>query len=301
MRDNMKAILAYFGTKGETITKERGAYLIQTPSGPTQLAATNDAPDTIIRTHAFKEKLAHAGFAQTDRYFTSIDGQPYAQFGADRYTLAHRPAGQPIETTHANEAEITTAARTLASFHVAAATLTLDTPPAPTPPETFRRGADILTAAQKQIRKQKQRTDFEILLLTHAPHFIDCVHQAIDLWQAARFTAWDHLPCHNRVKASHFIPQSAALTHFNAIGNNNHLHDLTRLIQQFPPHQANIINNYSAVRPLPPGAHEALQALLHYPTPAIKIAEQYTTKKRGWTPAALESKLEGVLIKSRSE
>ncbi|MCL2364270.1 MAG: hypothetical protein FWC71_06360 [Defluviitaleaceae bacterium] len=293
MRDNITAILAHFGTTGTVIAKERGAFLIQTPHGQFQLVANCDQLDSIVRAHAFKESLAQAGFPHTDRYLTTIDGLPYAQFGADYYTLAHRPQGRPIEAAHATAEEITAATRTLASFHLAAATLTLDAPVAPTPPDTFRRGAEILAAAQKQIRKQKQRTDFEILLLTHAPQFIERIHQSIDLWQAARFTTWDNLPCHNRVKATHFLyaPQSTALTHFNAVGNNSHLHDLARLLQQFPAYHAVILESYNTVRPLPHGAFEALQALRHYPAPVIKIAEQYTTKKRGRMPAALEEKL----------
>jgi len=297
MRDNITAILAHFGTTGKLIAKERGAFLIQTPLGFTQLVATCDQLNIIIRTHDFKERLAEAGFEHTDRNIVSVDGLPYAQFGADFYTLSHRPKGRPIEADHATAEEISAAARTLASFHLAAATLSLDASPAPTPPDTFRRGADILATAQKQIRKQKQRTDFEILLLTHAPHFIERIHQATDMWQAARFTAWDNLPCHNRVKASHFMytPQATALTHFNAIGNHHHLHDLARLLQQFPMFHADILENYHVVRPLPPGALDALQALLHYPAAVIKIAEQYTTKKRGRMPAALELKLKQYL------
>jgi len=293
MRDNIKAILAHFGTTGELITKERGAFLIQTPLGQTQLVANCHQLDSIVRAHAFKEGLAQAGFPHTDRYLTTIDGLPYAQFGADCYTLAHRPQGHPIEATQASAEEIIAAARTLAYFHTAAATLTIDTPPAPAPPDTFCRGAEVLAAALKQIRKQKQRTDFEILLLTHAPLFAERIRQSIDMWQAARFSAWDNLPCHNRVKVSHFLytPQTTALTHFNAIGNNNHLHDLARLFQLFPAHHEMILHSYNAARALPPGATEALQALRHYPAPVIKIAEQYTTKKRGWMPAALELKL----------
>ena len=293
MRDNITAILTHFGTTGSTPAKERGAYFIQTPHGMTQLIKTTDTHATITRTHTFKEQLALAGFPHTDRYLTTIDGLPYAQFGADCYTLSHHPHGQPIEAAHATDEEIATAARTLARFHLAAATIHLDTPPAPTPPETFQRGLETLATALKQIRKQKQRSNFEILLLSHAPQFEERIHQSIQMWRAAQFTKWDNLPCHNRLKSTHFLytPEATALTQFNAIGRNTHLHDLCRLTQQHPAFYNNILENYDTVRPLPPGAAQALQALLHYPTPVIKIVEQYTKKKRGWVPAAFEDKL----------
>jgi len=289
MGDGFAAALAHFGVECTDTVKERGAFYCTTPRGRLRLAKANDPIDAIQCAHALKEHLAQAGFPLTDRYVVDAEGTPFVHIGTDCYTLLHAPESTPLDP-----ADPAQALQTLASFHVAARSFLHPAPPAPSLAENFLRGKETLAAALKQIRKQKQRSDFDILLLKNAPQYEARISDALAQLGASSYAALPQQFCHNLVKDDHFSCTQGGIfmSHFTAAAPQVVLHDLALFVRHFAAPQDAALDAYHAVNPLPRDAADILGALLAYPTNFIHIVEQYYAKKRTWIPGALIKRLE---------
>jgi CotS family spore coat protein len=307
MGDIVSAALACFGLESRRTIKEKGAFICQTALGAVKLAKTNDPPELICFAHAVKEHAAQAGFVHTDRYITTEEGLPFAQLGIDRYIVSHFSTGRELDFSA--PAEVIAAISHIARFHAVARGVVWGCPPADTQAALFRQGADALTQAVKQVRGQKQRSDFDVLLIKNTPLYQERIAESLAQLNTTLNTALyvqaieeNHI-CHNALKEEYLLVCNAhiRLTHFTAAAKDTQLNDLAAFIRRYALRGdislpiPRILEEYNKNNPLPDGAEGILRALLLYPAPFVKIVKQYYSKKRSWTPAGLISRMEAVL------
>jgi CotS family spore coat protein len=291
MAEDFCAAWNYFGIDGRRAWKERGAQLCHTPAGRLRLAKTSDPPEVLRFAHGVKEHLAVSGFVCTDRYVTAPDGLPFAHIGTENYVLTHAPESRPIDFTNREETE--TAVRALARFHLAARGL--DGPKAIPQEEIFRRGASTIAAAVKQVRKQKQHSDFDILFMQNAARYEERIIHAQQLLHESAYATLPVQLCHHVLKDEHIkiADGTVYLTSFTGAAENTPLHDLSLFLRHLSVKNdaSYILEAYDQINPLPNGAEDVLAAMECYPADFIKIIEQYYIKKRTWIPGALIKRL----------
>jgi CotS family spore coat protein len=309
MGDIINSVLAYFGVESQNIVKEKGSYLCRTDRGMLKLEKTGETIEAINSAHALKEHAAKAGFKNTDRYITGPDGFPFAQFGVDRYLFTRMASGRELD--FANPLQVITAVKMLACFHIAATGVEATFPASCSCEEIFCQGLEALSLAVKQTRRQKQLSDFDILLLKNAPAYEAQITQAINELSSTPYPTLyaqalekNHL-CHNALKEEYIFVDNdeAYLTHFTSATKDLQLCDLAAFIRRYAlrgdaslsVHR--LLEAYNKNNPLPNGSEAVLRAFLLYPAPFVKTVKQYYSKKRSWTPAGLILRMEAVLAR----
>jgi CotS family spore coat protein len=309
MSDFASAALACFGIESRRTVREKGSYICHTDSGWVRLSKTVENIRDILFAHSVKEYAADKGFGYTDRYFVGPEGLPYVQLGVDRYTATHIAPGRELDFS--SQRDVLESVSQIARFHAAARGLPTDAPSFPHCGEAFARGRETLRQAVKQINRQKQRSDFDLLLIRNAPAYEEKINQALDRLNDSPYmdihihaVEYNHIT-HNALKEENiFICEDKTfLTRFTSASVNCQLFDLAVFVRRyfakckdnaFP--LPRLLDTYNKNNPLPDGSEVVIQALLSYPAPFVKIVEQYHAKRRGWTPAGLFSRMEEVLL-----
>jgi len=304
------AILESFGIQCRNIKKEKGHYLCNTGSGLIKVHITSDAPEAIWLQHSIKEHLAANGFIQTDRYQLAYTGQPFVSIGRETYVATKFPA-QHHETDFENEAETLQAFQTLAGFHIAARNMPQENNPISQPmPDVYTRQLKELAQVGKQARRNSRLSDFDVLLIKHAPHYSEIIEDSIN-----RLAKTDYAKlhaeaicqgclCHNTLKEEHLLISSEPncyLTNFSEAKIGLQLCDLAALIRRYAQRSSksipigHLVETYGNFAPLPHGTADILYALLMFPWAFMKIISQYYSKKRNWTPNGLINRMQSVL------
>ncbi|MCL2202681.1 MAG: hypothetical protein FWB88_01885 [Defluviitaleaceae bacterium] len=297
--------LAFFGLESRRMIKDKGAFICHGEKGAVRLTKTEDPPHVIQLAHAVKEHLAQRGFTQTDRYIVAETGLPYVQLGIDRYTATRISGGREMD--FASPSDVMEAISHMGRFHAAARGFTGEIPSADSHALIIRQGSDVIQQALKQIRRQKLRSDFDILLIKNAPCYEARMAQAAQTLSAspcaalyAQAMARNHI-CHNALKEEYIFIGEGYFSHFTAVTQDIQLTDLAAFIRRYALGGdaslplAHLLEAYNKNNPLPNGSEAVLRGLLNYPAPFIKIVKQYYSKKRSWTPAGLNNRMEAVL------
>ncbi|MCL2499068.1 MAG: hypothetical protein FWE90_01900 [Defluviitaleaceae bacterium] len=308
MNDLITAALACFGIESRNTVKEKGSFICRTTAGLIKLEKTAEPVANILLGHAVKEHVAAAGFIHTDRHFVTPEGLPYALLGVDRYIATRITQGRDIDLTSTNEVLDTLSQ--IARFHAAAQGLETECLIAPPNDEVFIRGREAVRQAVKQVNRQKQRSDFDILFIKNAPVYEEKIDQSLEQLVATPYTdiyaqaiERKHIT-HNAFKEEyiHISDGNAYFTHFTAAGKNTQLHDLASFIRRYQAKNGDsalplspLLDHYNKNNPLPVGSEAVIRAMLLYPAPFVKITEQYYAKKRSWIPAGLLNRLEEIL------
>jgi len=309
-------VLDAFGISSRNIKREKGYYLVDAAKGLVKIHTTIELEEAINLQHIIKEHLAAEGFPWTDRYYTAKTGQPYIMVGRETYVAKHQPRGH-YETDLENELAVLQAFKMLGRFHMAARGIGGN--PAPVPlasslPDIFARQLSELNQAGKQARRGPRLSDFDVAFIKHAPSMAETIQCAIENLSATNYmklftnAITQGSLCHNAMKEENllFSSDSTYFIDFSKAAIDLQLCDLAALIRRYAQRSSksiplnHLLNAYESTMPLPHGVRAILHAQLIFPWAFVKLASQYYSKKRNWTPNGLLSRMNAVLDEQKS-
>ena len=304
------AVLEAFGLQSRGIKKEKGYYLCsisKESEGLVKVHSTSETPEAICLQHSIKEHIA-AGFPHTDRHRLTRAGEPYIIVGRETYIATATPPPQP-ETDLENEAHVLEIFRALARLHIASKIMPQKIPISPPLPETYTRQLSDLVQGGKQARRGPRMSDFDVLLIKHAPRATEIIQEAIERLEATNYSLLytnavsQGSLCHNALKEEN-IPVSQGtpyIVNFTQATTDLQLNDLAALIRRYAQRSSKaipitkLVDIYDSIHPLPHQAADILYAQLIFPWAFMKLVTQYYSKKRNWTPNGLINRMETVL------
>ncbi|MDR1665108.1 MAG: hypothetical protein LBR83_09355 [Clostridiales bacterium] len=308
------AVLKQFGLRVGKVSREKAYFICETPEGAYRVSKTADTPGRIFFMHELKERLTGAGFPWVDRYAVALTGEPFATAGGDRYVMtAFTPRRESDFTDFIDFSRVVEA---VARWHSLARAVDFSPKaavmiPAQTLPEIFRKQTSELAATRKRVSRQARLSDFDVLFIKNANHYMAQMNKAAAALEATGYGARKALAlsekhiCHNSLKEE-YLPVSGEqvwVTHYSEACVDLQLIDLCGLIRRYVQRTglcarplANLLEIYSRFAPLGQGDVEILRAMLLYPYPFIKITSQYYSKKRSWTPNAITNRMQQALL-----
>jgi len=316
MGDIATTLPAYFGLQGITATKERGYFLCKTEKGITKIYKTEEHHQLICLRHEILCQLDAAGFPWTDQIILSAQGMPYVQFGRETYVMSQHVQGRDINFDCPQD--IALAIQSLANFHVAARKISQDkiinVEVSPSLGEIFEKNLAFLTKIVKQTNKNSRLSDFDVVLLKSISKYINYVTESALLLKETDYAslynaavAQNHL-CHNTLKEESLpiLRGRCYITNFSEVTIDAQVVDLANLLHRYARRSqkgiplGELLEIYDRISPLPRYAMEVVRAYLIHPWQFIKIVQQYYSKKRGWTPVAITSRMNTLLDEQKS-
>ena len=205
--------------------------------------------------------------------------------------------------------DVAQAVESLARFHMAARGAWDAPHTAPPLTDIFAKDDAFLEKTMGQAGKNAPMSDFDVLFLKNSRRYMEKTRLAQGLLAE---TAYGELYaaagvqgtlCHNALKEENLITWDGVcyLTRFEDVTIDAQITDFAGFLHRYARRSrremplAALMEIYDKTFPLPHGAMAVLAAYLAYPWQFVKIARQYYSKKRGWTPAAMMGRMEALL------
>jgi len=311
MSDFAATLPSHFGLTGIRAIKERGYYLCKTESGFYKIHKTHENHQQIRLRHALLNQLEMLGFPWIDKIMLSTQGVPFVQLGRETYVMSRHIKGYDVNLDCLQD--MTLAIESLARFHMAAREieltngLALDTSASLS--EIFAKNSAFLTKTTKQTSKNSRLSDFDVMFIKSSDRYINQAAESAQLLAQTNYDALhatalaqNHI-CHNVLKEENLpiLDGICHVTNFTEATVDTQITDLASLLRRYARRSqrdiplAKMIEIYDNIAPLPHSATAIIYAQLVHPWQFVKIARQYYSKKRGWTPAAMMSRMTGLL------
>ena len=311
MADIASTLTAYFGITGKVI-KERGNYIVKTKDGLYKISKTSEHPKAISKRYALLEYLTKGGFCHVDTLFLSRQGLPYINLGRETYVMTRHIKAKETDLNNVNDIKLIL--ESLANFHKASCGgLKLDKnilPPKAMPlQQNWKKQVVLMENALKQVNRSSRLSDFDMMFLKNYDYFYKKSIEAAealektDYWRMQDLAISQGNICHNALKEEN-LPIMNNICYITCITDSTQdlqLTDLAYFIRRYARRSdkslsvLKLLEIYDSQNPLPSSAHDIILAQLTFPSPFIKILRQYYSKKRGWTPIALTSRMNTIL------
>jgi len=311
MSDFAAILPSHFGLTGMRAIKERGYYLCKTESGFFKIHKTHDNHQQIKLRYALLDQLEGLGFPWTDKIVLTIQGTPFIQLGRETYVMSRYIKGRDVNLDCLQD--MTLAIESLARFHMAAREITLAdglTLDMSAPlSEVFAKNSAFLTKTARQTSKNSRLSDFDVMFIKNSAQYISQAAASVHLLAQTNYhalyttaLAQNHI-CHNALKEEN-LPILDGICHivsFNEATIDAQITDLASFLRRYARRSrreiplAKLIEMYDRIFPLPQSATAIIYAQLVHPWQFVKIARQYYSKKRGWTPAAMMTRMTSLL------
>jgi len=308
MADFATTLPTYFGITGTRATKERGYYVCKSKLETYNIAKSTEPFSATWQRYDLLKALSNADFSQTDEIIPSLDGPPFIQLGRETYVMSRYVNGQELSLDCAED--VTVAIKSIATFHSKGKKLNLTRiPQSPSLAGVFAKDSAFLTKTAKQVESSTRLSDFDVLFLKNVDKY---VQDAADAAQLLAQTNYHRLHttalreghiCHNNIKEENLYLRNGicyilnweeASADLQITDLANFLHRYAMRSEQETPLQK-WLDVYDKILPLPQGGEEIIRAYLQHPWQFIKICKQYFSKKRGWTPIAISSRMDSLL------
>jgi len=308
---DLAAILpTYYGLTGRA-SKERGNYICRMKNGYGKIIKTNESPQGINRRYVLLEQLTKSGFEHADKIFLSTHGLPYVNLGRETYVMSRHIKGRDMDFN--NTSDVMLALTSLAKFHKIAQGLqfeaALSPPSAPSLLSSWEKESASLKHAFKQVNKNSRLSDFDMLFIKNAKHYTEQAENAAVALKNTDYTTLQTSAiaskciCHNGLKEENLpiFNDACYITRITEATFDLQMTDLANFIRRYAGRSdkalsiADLMQIYDNINPLPASALDIIHAQLIYPWQFVKIIKQYYSKKRGWTPIALMSRINNVL------
>jgi len=308
MADFATTLSSYFGITGTRATKERGNYLYKSKSETYKIAKSTESFSATWQRYDLLKSLSKAGFSHTDEIIPSLEGPPFIQLGRETYVMSRHVNGQELLLDSAED--MTNAIKTLANFHIKGKNLNLSRiPKSPPLAEVFAKDSAFLTKTAKQVESSTRLSDFDVLFLKNVDKY---VHDASNAAQLLAQTNYHKLHttalkeghiCHNNIKEEnlHLTNGTCYIVNWEEASIDLQITDLANFLHRYAMRSQREVplvkwmDVYSKAIPLPHSGEKIIRAYLQHPWQFIKICKQYFSKKRGWTPIAITSRMDSLL------
>jgi len=311
MSDFATTLPSHFGITGIRAVKERGYYLCKTESGLFRIHKTQESHQAIHLRHQLLEGLFAAGFPWTDRIILSVHGTPFVQLGRETFVMSQYINGRDVNLDCPYD--MTLAIENIARFHMAARgiklakglTLGISVPIT----ETFSKNSAFLTRTARQTSKNSRLSDFDVMFIKNSSRYIENGAKSMELLAQTNYnTLYAHALtgnhiCHNELKEENLpvFDDICHVTNCKEATVDIQITDLASFLRRYARRSRReiplkkLLEIYDNIFPLPEYGAEIIYAQLVHPWQFAKIARQYYSKKRGWTPAAIMTRMTGLL------
>ena len=307
-------ISTQFGFEIRDMIPQRGVYLIKTNRGNKCLKKVNYGPHKLMYIYKAKEHIINNGFDKIDKNELNLKGLPYALVNEDLYVVTQWIDGR--ECDFKNESDLKLAAEVLAKFHNAARNFTPeDNLKARNDigklPFTFEKRLMTLNKMRDLARKNKKKTDFDILYLENVDFYIELAKRAsksLDIGcynRVCQNDSQDKVLCHHDFTYHNILIKDNGDTYivdFDYCKEEIQVYDVATLMIKalkrldWDRGKAKIIlDSYNAIKPITKDELNVLKALLIFPQRFWRLANRYYYKEPGWSEASFMKKMREIL------
>jgi CotS family spore coat protein len=309
-------ILKDFGLKCRSTRKEKGRYVCSTDKGVFIVGKAFAAEEPLLLAHYIKEGLHTAGFADTDRFLTAENGEPFVRFEDGCYTAAAYIKGR--EARFDDFVQFRQILTKIARMHriTGRPGFYEKFPGKPgvcleygefMPDGGFEKQKSRLRAFKKTVMRQGRLSDFDVMFLKYYDSYERRLNRSMEICaepgvrdlltvqQAPRTFA------HNSLKEETVLISEgrAFITAFEDGSNDHFLYDLSSVIKRHLRAGSymdlpEIIEMYCVENPLSKEELKALYAILLLPDKFYKVCIKYYSKKRTWTPGSFDAVMEDI-------
>jgi len=309
MGDISSTLLSHYGLYGVKATKERGYFVCKTEHDFFKLHKTTERHQAIWLQYELLNKLEEQNFPRTDKILISTHGTPFVQLGRETYIMSRYIKGREPDLNCPQD--VTQLVETLARFHLSARGIELNKYPTTALPltETFAKNSAFLTKTSRQASKNSRLSDFDVMFIKNIPRYIEYGLQSVELLAQtdynmlyAQALAEGHI-CHNELKEENLpiLDEVCYMANWGEATVDAQITDFVSFLRRYARRSnrqiplKKLLETYDNVCPLPKMGAEIIFAQLVHPWQFMKIVQQYYSKKRGWTPIAIMSRMVDVL------
>jgi CotS family spore coat protein len=271
---------------------------------------TSAGNEQLLFQHSVKEHLHDNGYPWVDRYALAATGQPYVTMNGDTYVMTPMVAGKDMDFECADNAK--QAMEAVARLHMLARDIPLQGEYAigEILPDYFAKQLAELTSIAKRVRKQPRLSDFDVHFIKNVNFYTEQIKKAIHSLTHTNYTACYETAraqrhvCHNSLKEESLVLSGAQtyVVYWGDAGLDIQLNDTAAFIRRYVQRAGTralpvtqLLDIYNNVVSLTPPCATILYALLQFPWNFMKIVTAYYSKKRSWTPNAMENRMKAVV------
>ncbi|MCL2285004.1 MAG: phosphotransferase [Firmicutes bacterium] len=311
MSDFAANLPGHFRLHGVRAVKERGYYLCKTKTDVYKIHKSQEHHNSIKLRYRLLTQLDEAGFPWIDRISPSVYGTPFVQLGRETFVMSRYVPGRDLDLDCPQN--MTLALECLARFHKAARGLqfTQELIPGVSPPlpEIFAKNSAFLAKTARQTNKNSRLSDFDVMFIKSSPQYISASARSAELLAQTNYhrlyntaIAENHI-CHNALKEENMPvwDGNCYMINWNEAAIDAQITDLANFLRRYARRSkreiplTKLMDIYDGIFPLPVSAKAIVYAQLVHPWQYIKITQQYYSKKRGWTPAAIMTRMAELL------
>lgn len=311
MEEKNTELLAQYDLSIYRTSRMKGACLLETDRGVKLFGSCSLSAGRAEFEQKIKQYLAEQGFAATDRYVRTREGEILV-YGPYHEPFAMRDWFDGEECNARRPEQLLQACGTLARLHNCLAQVELKESERPfcTQPklnEVLERRNRELRRVRSYISEKKQHGSFENLFLAHFYRVYDQAVQAKEaLDEAVYLPYYERCVCEGRMFHGNYTHHSvwvqkngeSAVVSFEKAGTGVQIHDFYLLFRKMmEKHDWDtglgyaMLNAYERVRSIPKQERLLLPVLLKYPEKFWKITNQYYNNRKSWIPQKNMQKL----------
>lgn len=306
-----REITSNYGLEVKNIVPFKDTYMVQTDKGSKILKKMLFSPERILFIHGAKEHLANKGFANIDRYLTTIKGEPCFNFDNASHVLYDLLEGR--ECNFDNDIEVRKAAQLLASMHSASKGYRpLDGSKIQDElgmlPAYFNKRLEDIKKLRKIAKKGKSR--FDHMFLENADYFIGMGEQAAVELEKSSYASLinearaEGVFCHHDFTHHNIIcsEERFSVVNFDYCCFELRIYDLANLIRR-KMRKCNwdmdkavlIVDGYNSVSQLNRDEIAVMKLILQFPQKFWRVVNRYYNSRRSWSERSFIVKLQEVI------
>lgn len=307
-------ISTQFGFEINELIPAKGVYQIKTNKGNKCLKKINYGAAKLLYIYKAKEHIVKNGFQNIDRYNLTPEGTPYAIVNDDIYVVTDWIEGR--ECDFKREEELKKAAESLGKFHLCARNFTPDENikvrnDIGKLPSTLEKRVMTLKKMRDIARKNKRKTEFDLLYLSNVDFYIKLAYDAMNKVDLNSYNRVCEDSIRNQVLCHHDF------TYHNILFDNNddvhiidfdyckseiQIYDVSTLIIKSlkrldwdSRYARLIVDSYNSIKPLSNDEYNVLKALLSFPQRFWRLANRYYYKEAGWNENTFNKKMKEII------
>jgi CotS family spore coat protein len=292
----------------------KGVYLLKTDKGNKCLKKINYNSQKLMYLYYAKEHIKNNGFNRIDKYFLTPSGSPYALVNEDIYIMTDWIEGR--ECDFKKEEELSFAASALAEFHNCARGFV--------PEESLKMRNDIgklpstlekrlitLNKMRDIARKNKKKTNFDILYLSNVDFYINNAKNSIKqldincYGRVCQEAFDDRVLCHHDYTYHNILfdlNNDVNIVDFDYCKEEIQIYDISTLIVKalkrldWCEDKAKlIIDSYNMVKQISKDEFNVLKAFLIFPQRFWRLSNRYYYREAGWSEATFDKKMKEII------
>lgn len=303
-----------FGFEIYEIVPMKGVYLIKTSKGYKCLKKVNYGIQKLMYIYKAKEHIINMGFDRIDRNTLTPEGTPYAFVNEDIYVVTDWINGR--ECDFKKTEDLSKASENLGKFHSSARGFL---------PEdgvvvrcdigklsnTFEKRLSTLNKMREIARKNKKKTEFDILYLSNVEFYMKLAQKAIKSFNMDAYNKVcdealrERVICHHDYTYHNILfdnHENVYVIDFDYCKWEMQIYDVSTLMVKalkrldWDGEQAKLIlESYNKAKTLNTYEYFVLRSLLVFPQRFWRLANRYYYKEAGWNDSTFIKKMKEII------